>query len=73
MEIKSNHPKLTQKQISNQVRFSDSTLKRYRDDNSMDSPYNRKKFTKVWKKNTKTNTTITDTQTNTSSENTKSN
>ena len=38
MEIKSNDPKLTQRQICNQLGYSDSTIKRYRDDISMDSP-----------------------------------
>ena len=32
MEIKSNEPKLTHKQICNQLEFSKSTNKRYRDD-----------------------------------------
>ena len=41
MEIRSNNPRLTQKQICNQLGFSDSTIKRYRDDINMDSPYNR--------------------------------
>ena len=44
MEIKSNEPKLTQKKIPKQLGFSDSTIKRYRDDIDMDSPYDRKKF-----------------------------
>ena len=43
MEKKSNEPKLTQQQISRQLRFSDSTIKRYRDENKMDIPYNRNK------------------------------
>ena len=38
MEIKSNETKLTQKEISNQLWFSDSTIKRYRGDINMDSP-----------------------------------
>ena len=38
MEKKSNEPKLTQKQICNQLGYSDSTIKRYRDDISMASP-----------------------------------
>ena len=41
MEIRSNNPRMTQKQICNQLGFSDSTIKRYRDDIQMDSPYNR--------------------------------
>ena len=36
MQIKSNEPRLTQKQISFHLKFSDSTIKRYRDDNIMD-------------------------------------
>ena len=43
MEIKSNEPKLTQNQISNQLGFSDSTIKWYRDNNHMDRSYNGKK------------------------------
>ena len=60
MEVKSNEPKLTQKQICNQLGYSDSTVKRYRDDISMDSPYSRNKYRK---KNNKSNTTITETHT----------
>ena len=41
MEVKFNNPKLTQKQICKQLGFSDSTIKRYRDDIKMDSPYRR--------------------------------
>ena len=39
MELKSNEPRLTQKQISKQFGFSDSTIKRYRNDVNMLSPY----------------------------------
>ena len=46
MEIRSNNPKMTQKQICNQLGFSDSTIKRYRDDIQMDSPYNRYNYKK---------------------------
>ena len=56
MEIKSKEPKLTQKQICNQLGYSDSTNKRYRDDISMDSPHNRNIYRK---KNNKTKTTLT--------------
>ena len=70
MEIKSNEPKLTQKQISNQLGFSDSTIKRFRDDIQMDSPYKRNKYRK---KNNKPNTTITETQTHKPNENNKNN
>ena len=38
MEIKTNEPKLTQKEFSKQLGFSDSTIKRYRDDINTDSP-----------------------------------
>ena len=41
MEIRSNNPRMTQKQICNQLGTSDSTIKRYRNDIAMDSPYNR--------------------------------
>ena len=41
MEIRSNNPRMTQKQICYQLGTSDSTIKRYRNDNNMDSPYNR--------------------------------
>ena len=42
MEIKYNEPKLTQIQISKQIGFSDSTIKRNRHDINIDSPCNRK-------------------------------
>ena len=60
MEIKSNEPKLTQKQICNQSSYSDSTIKRYRDDISMDSPYERNKYRK---KNTKPKNSLSQSQT----------
>ena len=41
MEEKFNNPRLTQKEICKQLGFSDSTIKRYRDDIKMDSPYRR--------------------------------
>ena len=41
MEEKYNHPKLTQKEICKKLGFSDSTIKRYRDDIQMESPYRR--------------------------------
>ena len=41
MEEKFNNPRLPQKQICKQLGFSDSTIKRYRDDIKMDSPYRR--------------------------------
>ena len=39
IEIKSNVSKLTQKQSSNQLGFSDSIIKRNRDDKNMNSAY----------------------------------
>ena len=42
MEIRSNNPRMTPKQICNHLGTSDSTIKRYRNDINMDSPYNRK-------------------------------
>ena len=39
MEEKYNNPKLTQKEICNRLQFSDRTIRRYRDDIKMDSPY----------------------------------
>ena len=39
MEEKYNNPKLTQKQNCNQLGFTDRTIRRYRDDIEMDSPY----------------------------------
>ena len=46
MEIKSNEPRLTPKQTSKQLGYSDSTIKRYRDDINMDCPYNRYNYKK---------------------------
>ena len=46
MELKSNEPRLSQKEFSEQLGYSDSTFKRYRDDNNMDSPYNRINYKK---------------------------
>ena len=46
METKTIEPKLTQKQILKQLGYSDSTIKRYRDDINMDSPYKRQKIQK---------------------------
>ena len=68
MEIKSNEPKLTQRQICNQLGYSDSTIKRFRHDIQMDSPYKRNKYRK---KNNKPNTTITGIHT--TNQNTKNN
>ena len=66
-EVKSNEPRLTQKENSKQLGFSDSTVKRFRDDIQMDSPFKRDT---VRKKNEKSNTTITETQTHKPIENT---
>ena len=43
LKIKSNEPNLTHREISKHLGFSGSTIKRYRDDIKMDSPYDRKK------------------------------
>ena len=42
MEIKSNIRKLTQKQMAQQLSFSDPTIKKYRDQINMPSPHIRK-------------------------------
>ena len=47
MEIRSNNPRMTQKQICNQLGTSDSTIERYRNDINMDSPYNRNNYRKI--------------------------
>ena len=60
MEIKSNEPKIIQKQICNQLGFSDSTIRRYRDGIQMDSPYSRNKYRK---ENNNPITSTTQTQT----------
>ena len=39
MEKKYNNPKLNQKELCNQLEFTDRTIRRYRDDIKMDSPY----------------------------------
>ena len=70
IEIETNVPKLTEKEFCNQLGFSDSTIKRYRDDINMDTPYNKKKNKK---KSSKSNTSTTETQTHTPSEQTTNN
>ena len=60
-KINSIERKLTQTEISKQLGFSDSFIKRYRDDISMDSPYNRNNYKKKTTKR-KTNTNLTSTQ-----------
>ena len=64
MEMKKNERRLTQKKICNQLGFSDSTIRRYRDDNNMDSLYNGNKYRK---KHTQPNSLITQTESNTKS------
>ena len=57
MEEKYNSPKLTQKEICNQLGFTDRSIRRYRDDIEMDSPYrinNHKKKTPRQKPSTVT-------------------
>ena len=57
MEEKYKNPKLTQKEICNQLGFTDRTIRRYRDDIKMDSPYginNHKKKTPKQKRSTVT-------------------
>ena len=56
MEIRSNNRRMTQKQICDQLGFSDSTLKRYRNDINMNSPYNRNNYKKKKTKQTPDNT-----------------
>ena len=70
MERKSSDPKLLQKEISKQLGFSDSTIKRYRDGINMASLYNGNNYIE---KNRKSNTSIIQTQNQTLSENTKNN
>ena len=55
MEEKYNNPKLTQKEICNQLGVTDRTIRRYRDDIKLDSPYrinNHKKKTPKQKTST---------------------
>ena len=65
MEVKSNEPKLTQKLFFKQLGYSDTFIKRYRDDIQRGSPYNRDKYRK---KNMKSNTPETRTQSITKNE-----
>ena len=39
MEVKSNNPKMTQKEISTEIGLSDRTVSRFRKDINMTSPY----------------------------------
>ena len=59
---------MTQRQICKPLGTSDSTIKRYRDDIQMDSPYNRSIFKR---KSNKSNSTVLHSQSNTTSEKTK--
>ena len=68
MKIKSNEPKRTQKPISKQLGYTDSTIERYRDDIIMASPYDRKKY---MTKNKQSNTSIAHNQTHTQMKNSK--
>ena len=70
MEKRSNNPRMTQNQICKQLGTSDSTIKRYRDDISMDKPYKRNTYKKKTN-NQKSNTTITSTQDPPKNENSK--
>ena len=65
----SNELKLTKKQICNQLGYSDSTIKRFRDDISMDSPSGRINYRK---KNTFKTQTLSH-KSNKKSKNTKNN
>ena len=62
MEEKYNNPRLTQKQICKQLGFSDSTIKRYRDDIKMDSPYRRNTNKKKKPKQSPSSTTTENTK-----------
>ena len=62
MEEKYNNPRLTQKQICRQLGFSDSTIKRYRDDIKMDSPYRRNTNKKKKPKQSPSSTTTENTK-----------
>ena len=53
MEEKYNHPKLTQKEICNQLGCSDRVIRRYRNDIKMDSPYRNNNNNKKKKPNQK--------------------
>ena len=70
VEINSNEPNLTQKQICNQIGFSVGTIKRYRGVIIMESPCKRNKYRK--KKN-KSNSTLIHSQTHTTNETPKNN
>ena len=56
MDNTTNNFRMTEKQISKQLRFSDSTNERYRDDIQMDSPYDRNDYKKRTPKQKQSNT-----------------
>ena len=60
MEIRSNNPRMTQKQICIQIGTSDSTNKHYRNDIAMDSPYNRNNYKKKKPKKSPDTKTVID-------------
>ena len=62
MEAKYDNPKLTQKEICNQLGFSDRVIRRYRDDIKMDSPYRSSKSKKKKPKQTPINSNNDDTR-----------
>ena len=62
MEAKYDNPKLTQKEICNQLGFSDRAIRRYRDDIKMDSPYRSSKSKKKKPKQTPINSNNDDTR-----------
>ena len=67
MEIRSNNRNMTQKQICKQLGFSDSTIKRYRNDINMDSPHRINKNNKTPKKKPSTITEVVSKNENTKS------
>ena len=55
MEIKNDNPKMTQKEICNEIGLSDMTIARYRKDINMQSPYrlnaNKRQITSLKRQN----------------------
>ena len=62
MEAKHDNPKLTQKEICNQLGFSDRAIRRYREDIKMDSPYRSSNNKKKKPKQTPLNSNNDDTR-----------
>ena len=60
LELKFIDPKRTKKEVYKQLDFSHSTIKQYRDDINLGSPYSRNKYRK---KNNKSSTLVTQTHT----------